>query len=138
MRFQVIGYEHINQKSRSLAIQDPSSMPLSDPEKCWFVVSQEKSGDEYHFPLFSSSMLSLLSLPHSSDIVEQIFSILHTIKTKHRTNLKASALNRLVRSKYFLKHADCTISEPNERFWKNLFKQNWYSKEFKQDHDANF
>ncbi|CAI9720023.1 hat family dimerization domaincontaining protein-related [Octopus vulgaris] len=116
-------FEEIIQEWRHLTVQCCSFIPYNEPEKFWFAVSQEKCGDEYRYPLLSSFMLCLLSLPHSSASSERILSVFHNIKTKNRNCLKTSTLNALTRSKTLIRNTDCTTWEPDEQLCKTLFEK---------------
>ena len=82
-------YEDLNSKWRELTVSVGEILALKpeqtsdEPEKFWHAVSLERRGDEPRFPNLSRLMMNLMSLPHSYDALERIFSLVTNIQTKN-------------------------------------------------------
>ncbi|KAK4314253.1 hypothetical protein Pmani_014407 [Petrolisthes manimaculis] len=111
-------YEELNSEWRELTIGEIPALKdkrVSEPEKFWHAVSQERIGDSPRFPNLSNFMLNLMSLPHSSAAAERIFSLVTNIKTKNRSRLKTDTLNGLLHSKNLLQDVDCRTWQPTPK-----------------------
>ncbi|KAK4328250.1 hypothetical protein Pmani_001368 [Petrolisthes manimaculis] len=111
-------YEEHNSEWRELTIGEIPALKdkrVSEPEKFWHAVSQERIGDSPRFPNLSNFMLNLMSLPHSSAAAERIFSLVTNIKTKNRSRLKTDTLNGLLHSKNLLQDVDCRTWQPTPK-----------------------
>ena len=94
-----------------------------------YLISLEKCGDQPRYPLLTTFMFDMLSLPDSSAAAERIFSSVNAIKVKNRSCLKTSTINSLMHSKLIFQEINCTTWNPEQDLCKKIMEKHWYIQE---------
>jgi len=81
---------------------------LQDSHQFWpKIYNYQDAGGNYAFRKLAEFVLKVLSLPSSNAVVERVFSIMNTVKTKARNRINTEMLDGLLRIK-------CTIISSNK------------------------
>lgn len=102
---------------------------LNDTHKFWPKVYNFKdAGGNYAFKELSEFVLKILSFPSSNAVVERVFSIMNTIKTKSRNRIDPKMLDALLRIKCTLISTKncCKTFTPSETMYSKFNSEIMY------------
>ena len=90
---------------------------LHDSHQFWpKVYNYQDAGGNYAFRELAGFVLKILSLPSSNAVVERVFSIMNTVKTKARNRINTKMLDALLRIKctFISTNKCCTTFSPSK------------------------
>ncbi|KAL3224003.1 hypothetical protein MRX96_027070 [Rhipicephalus microplus] len=114
----------LDREGRLLRNMDLSEHAGLTASQFWHAVSQMRRGDgSQEFPLLSAFMKNILCLPHSSAVVERVFSQVNLLKTKQRNRLSTDALCGLLHAKRTLTDSSCYTIQITPSHLKRMTKE---------------
>jgi len=107
--FKDLDLDDFDREWRKLTIMDLEEKVIySNVNEYWSkIMSLKKGNDSVVFPLLTTLVKNIMTLPQSTACVEGIFSMINMIKTKERNRLNTSNLIGLLQCKRAIKNTNC-------------------------------
>lgn len=93
---------------------------LQDSHQFWpKIYNYQDAGGDYALRELAEFVLKVLSLPSSNAVVERVFSIMNTVKTKARNRISTEMLDALLRIKctFISSNKCCTNFSPSKSMY---------------------